>query len=354
MPTPCPHYPEPAQRGAAALAHRLPRVWIGVPGARARTPSMRWLVLLLALAAGHAAFAADTLKVAIGQRGDWENAAPVLGQQAGFFRKHGVTLKLIPTRGAGESLQAMISGRVEVSLGVSTAGVLGAYALGAPVRAIASSTTGADDLFWYVRADSPVRSMQDAGGKTIAYSSDGSSTSLAARAFIRQFGVDAKPVATGGPEATYAKTMSGSVDIGWSAPPFGVKAWQEGRIRIVAHQSDLPAYRNQTVRLMVANTATAERRHDVLRRFLDAYRETLAWMYTDPAALRAYAKWAGISVAVAKDVRDQFYPRENLRLERLSGIEEAMADAVRLKFLPAPLTKEQHDELFSHYARVAQ
>ena len=117
---------------------------------------------------------------------------------------------------------------------------------------------------------------------------------------------------------------------------------------------DVPAFRNQTVRLMIANTATAEQRGDAIDRFLQAYRETLDWMYADPAALKAYAEWVGISESLAKEIRDQFYPRENLRLDRLSGLNEAMADAVSLKFLPAPLTKPQIDELFKYYARGAK
>jgi NitT/TauT family transport system substrate-binding protein len=311
------------------------------------------LVLLLMLATG-AALAEDTLKLAIGQRGNWENAAPELGQKAGIFKKHGLALELLYTQGAGETMQAVISGSVDIGIGVGTAGVLGAFAKGAPVRAIANSTTGADDLFWYVPATSPIKSIKDAGGKTIAYSTTGSSTNLAVLAFIRQFAVDAKPVATGSPSSTFTQTMSGQVDIGWSSPPFGVEALQQGRIRIVARESDVPAFRNQTVRLMIANAATAEQRRDVLERYVQAYRETLDWMYADPAALKAYAAWVGIPETLAKDVRDQFYPKENLRLDRLSGLDEAMADAVNLKFLAAPLTKQQQDELFKYYARAAK
>jgi len=111
--------------------------------------------------------------------------------------------------------------------------------------------------------------------------------------------------------------------------------------------------RNQTVRLMIANAATLEKRRDAVDRYIAAYRETLDWMYSNPAALKAYAEWVGIAEALAKDVRDQFYPQENLRLDRLSGLDTAMADAVTMKFLPAPLTKEQQDELFRYYARPA-
>jgi NitT/TauT family transport system substrate-binding protein len=309
--------------------------------------------MLLAMASG-ITVAEDTLKLAIGQRGNWENAAPELGQKAGFFRKHGVAMELLYTQGAGETLQAVISGSVDIGIGVGTAGVLGSFAKGAPVRAIANSMTGADDLFWYVPAASPIKSIKDAAGKTIAYSTNGSSTNLAVLAFIREFGVQAKPVATGSPAATFTQTMSGQIDIGWSSPPFGVEAAQQGRIRIIIRESDVPAFRNQTVRLMIANTATAEQRRDAIDRFLRAYRETLDWMYADPAALKAYADWVGVSESLAKEVRDQFYPKENLRLDRLSGLDEAMADAVSLKFLPAPLTRQQQDELFKYYLRSAK
>ena len=114
---------------------------------------------------------------------------------------------------------------------------------------------------------------------------------------------------------------------------------------------DLPAFRNQTVRLMIANAAVATERRDAIERYLLAYRETLDWMYSDPSALKAYAEWVNIPEGLAKDVREQFFPKENLRLDRLSGLDEAMADAVTMKFLPAPLSKSQQDELFKYYAR---
>jgi NitT/TauT family transport system substrate-binding protein len=314
----------------------------------------RWLCALAVLGAWQMALAEDTLKLAIGQRGNWENAPAELGQKAGFFKKRGLNLELLYTQGAGETLQAVISSSVDIGIGVGTAGVLGAFAKGAPVRAIANSTTGADDLFWYVPAASPIKSIKDAGGKTIAYSTNGSSTNLAVLAFNRELGLQAKPVATGGPAATYTQTMTGQVDIGWSSPPFAVADLQQGKIRIIVRESDVPAFRNQTVRLMIANTATVEQRREVIERFLLAYRETLDWMYSDPAALKAYAEWVGISETLAKEVRDQFFPRENLRLDRLSGLDEAMADAVSLKFLPAPLTRAQLDDLFKYYARGAK
>ena len=96
--------------------------------------TLRWLIALAIVSAAASALAEDMLKLAIGQRGNWENAAPELGQKAGFFNKHGLTLELLYTQGAGETMQAVISGSVDIGVGVGTAGVLGAYAKGAPVR----------------------------------------------------------------------------------------------------------------------------------------------------------------------------------------------------------------------------
>src|SRR5438067_510120 len=97
-------------------------------------------------------------------------------------------------------------------------------------------------------------------------------------------------------------TMSGQVDIGWSSPPFGVADLDSGKIRIVARESDVPAFRNQTVRLMIANLAAAQGKADALARYVAAYRETLDWMYTDPAAIKAYAAWVNVQEPLAKNV----------------------------------------------------
>ncbi len=116
---------------------------------------------------------------------------------------------------------------------------------------------------------------------------------------------------------------------------------------------NVDSLKSRSGRVNVTNLQTLQNRRDVLVRFHAAYKDTIEWMYSDPAALKAYAEWVGISESLAKEVRDQFFPKENLRLDRLSGLEQAMADAVDLKFLSAPLTKQQQDELFKYYARSA-
>src|SRR5262249_46666695 len=102
-----------------------------------------------------AAAAQDKLRIAGGLARTWENSFSELGQNAGFFKKHGIELEIFYTQGAGETQQAVISGSADIGTGVGTFNTFGAFAKGAPIRVIAATHTGADDLTWYVRADSP-------------------------------------------------------------------------------------------------------------------------------------------------------------------------------------------------------
>jgi len=292
-----------------------------------------------------AARAEAQLKLAIGARGNWETAASELGQNAGFFKKRGLQLEILYTQGSGETQQAVISGSVEIGIGLGTTSVMAAFAKGAPVRVIGNASTGSSE-FWYVPANSPVQNMQGAAGKTIAYSTNGSSSHLEVLAFIRHFGIDAKPVGTGGTAATFTQVMSGQVDVGWSSPPFGIGPAREGKIRIIARGNELPYFREQTIRLIVANAGYLAKNKDVAARFIQAYRDTLEWMYGDPAGLKAYAAFAKTDENSAKQVRHVFYPKQGLMVDHISGLDAVMADGIAYKYLSAPLSKEQLAELF--------
>ena len=223
------------------------------------------------IAIGQPASADDLVKMTIGQRGNWDTAVPHLGEKAGIFKKHGITMEMVYTRGSGETVQPVISGNVDLGLAVGTLGAMGYFAKGAPVRIVAAEATGAADYF-YAKTDSGITSLKDpkAKGKTIAYSTNGSSTDSMVKAFLKEWKVDLKPVATGSPPATLTAVMSNQVDVGWAAPPFGLKEIDEGKILLVARGSDTETIRGQTIRTIIANTDTLKKRRDVLRRFMQA------------------------------------------------------------------------------------
>jgi NitT/TauT family transport system substrate-binding protein len=304
---------------------------------------------IIALALGGAlspAAAQETLKVAAGQRGNWDTSIAEVGQRGGIFKKHGLNLEILYTQGGGETQQAVISGSVEIGVATGIMGVLSAFSKGAPVRIIGAETTGASDLFWYVPANSPIKSLKDTDGKTIAYSTNGSSTHGIVTAFMKQYDLKAKPTATGGPAPTLTQVMSNQIDVGWSAPPFGLQQLDEGKIRIVASGNDATIFKGQTVRLLITNTQTLQSRKPVIERFMKAYRETIDWMYSDdPAALKTYADFVAIPLATAKRTRDDFFPKSAVDPDKVVGLDVIVQDAVALKYTTAPLAKEQLAEL---------
>jgi len=301
----------------------------------------------LAIVVAHgAANAQDALKIAAGQRGNWDTTISEIGQRAGIFKKHGLALEILWTQGSGETQQAVISGSVDIGVAVGIMGVLSSFSKGAPVRVIGAETTGASDLYWYVPANSPIKSLRDTEGKTIAYSTNGSSTHGIVTAFMKQYDLKAKPTATGGPAPTLTQVMSGQVDVGWSAPPFGLQQLDDGKIRIIASGNDAAVFKGQTVRTLITTASTLANRKTVIDRYMKAYRETIDWLYSsDPAALKTYADFVGIPVEMAKRTRDDFFPRASVDPDRIVGLETIVPDAVTLKFTATPLTKEQLAEL---------
>ena len=298
--------------------------------------------LAIAATAGHAA---DMLKLAVGAPGNWDTCIPAVGERAGIFRKHGLELELLYTQGGGETLQAVISGSVDIGIAAGTGGVIGAFAKGAPLRIIAAGVTGASDLYWYVPANSPIQSFQDVSDKTVAYSTNGASTHITLLALLKHYNVRARPIAAGAGGVTLTQAMSGQIDVGWASPPIGLDALRDGKIRLIARGSDVPATRDQTVRVHVVNANVLKARPDVIDRFVQAYREAYGFLYDEPAAPRYFSELSKVSEKLAAEIRDRFLPRDAMQPDRVSGIDATMADAIEFKVLAAPLSRSQIDDL---------
>lgn len=300
------------------------------------------LAVCLALVGTLAAHGAEAerLKVAVGQRGNWDTSVSELGQQVGIFKKHGLELELLYTQGGAETQQAVLSRSVDIGVAAGTLGALSVAARGAPLRIIAGEMTGANDLYWYVPMDSPIHVPADLNGRTVAYSTSGSSTDSVLLLAQAQDKVDLKPVATGGQPGTYTEVMSGQIDAGWAAAPFGVDQLNK-KIRIVLRGSAVSAASDETVRVIVTHAAELADKKDVIARFLQAYRETLDWMYASPDAIPIYSRFAGVSEDTARRTRDEFFPKAVLDPDKITGLASIMAEGTAFKFLPAALSPAQ-------------
>jgi len=286
----------------------------------------------------------DTLKVAVPQRGAWDAGLAELGQRGGIFKKHGLNLEILYTQAGPESIQALIGGSIDIATASGVSAAVGTFAKGAPIRIIGSEIVGSPDLYWYVPSGSPIQKVEDFNGKTVAYSLTGSSSHAGLLALVAQHKLTAKPTSTGSITATLTQTMTGQVDVGFSAIPFFLDQVEAGKIRIIATGAEVATLRSRTGRVNLTNVATLQNRKDALVRFHRAYKETVDWMYADPAALKHFSDYSGLPEKVVIKVRE-LLPKETMSPDQLVGVDQIMSEAVSMKFLPAPLTAEQVKEL---------
>jgi len=310
--------------------------------------SIRGLSVVLAVIVSCAmpqGLAAETLKIASPIRGSWEGAIPELGQQAGIFRKYGLDLDILYTQGGGETLQVVMSGSVDIGLSAGALGSLGAYGKGAPLRIIGASSTGSRETFWWVAAKSSLRSMGEVDGQSIAYSTTGASSHITVLRFISEYGLKARPMATGDVPGTITQVMSGQVDVGWSVAPFVLDLLSTGAARMIGRASDIAAIREQTIRVQITNASNLAAKKDAFGRYRTAYNETVNWMYSSAEAVPRYLAFSGLSEPAVRLMLKEFIPKESLQTEKIMGLGESMKDAVQFKFLSAPLSETQLEEL---------
>ena len=262
-------------------------------------------------------------------------------QRTGLYPQ---TLPFSPgNEGAGEVTEVG-SGVTDLKVGdrVAYAGAIGAYAKGGdatPYRIISAEMTGANELFWWVKADSPIKSLKDAGeGKTIAFSSPGSSSNLILLTLLKQAGSKAKPTPTGGVPATFTQTMTGQIDIGWSVVPFALKDVNEGKIRIVARARDATDLQNQTIRVNLANTNSLKTRRETIAKFMRVIHKSIDWGYSNPKAIEIFARNMKVTPEIAKQAVTDFYPKSAMQLGEIRDLERSLKDALEYKFIPAAKT----------------
>jgi NitT/TauT family transport system substrate-binding protein len=351
----------------AAAAGRMRRIWLRLSHAaqpgniaangdekterRGRTAMRRTILAALAIliAGTSASLAADKLKVAIPQKGFWDSSWVEFGEAAGFFKEAGLEIEVFYTEGGAQTVATVVSGSVDIAMSNGILGAIGTYVKGGdatPYRIISAEMTGANELFWWVKADSPIKTLKDADGKTIAFSSPGSSSNLILLTLLKQAGSKAKPVPTGGVPGTYTQTMTGQIDIGWSVVPFALKDVEDGRIRIVARASEAKELQNQTIRANLANVNSLKTKREAITKFMQVVHKSIDWAYTNPQAIDIFARNMKVTREIARKAVDEFYPKSAMQIGEIRDVERSLKDALDYKFIPAAKTPKDIEGLF--------
>jgi ABC-type nitrate/sulfonate/bicarbonate transport system substrate-binding protein len=274
----------------------------------------------------------------------------------GYFRDVGLEATPVFTRGGAETMQVLLSGDVDIALGVGLAAAMAAFMKGAPVVTVSIQGTGATSTSWYVPGNSPIKSWKrELTGKKVAYSRPGSRTNMAVLDMIdyyKQQGWTPLPeaVSVGGPVDSLAATLTGQVDVGWNAYPTMWDKYQDGTIREIMHPTeDLPGWKDLIVGVNVAHTKTVEQNPELIKRFNQVWKRAADFTYTNTkesfVILSSFAK-APMTGDYAISQFEKYSPKW-AQYQGIAGtLDKAMEAAVSGKFIERPLTKAELDKFF--------
>ena len=297
--------------------------------------------LAILITSANTSFAVEKLKVAIPQKGFWDSSWVEFGEAAGFFKEAGIEVEAFYTEGGAQTIATVASGSVDIAMSNGILGAIGAYVKGGdatPYRIIGAEMTGAHELFWWVKADSPIKSLKDADGKTIAFSSPGSSSNLILLTLLKQYGSKAKPTPTGGVPGTYTQTMTGQIDIGWSVVPFALKDVNDGKIRIIARASEAKDLQNQTIRANLANVNSLKTKRELIVKYMQVIQKSIDWGYSNPKAIEIFAANMKVTPDIAKKAVAEFYPKSAMQIGEIRDLNRSLQDALDFKFIPSAKT----------------
>lgn len=313
-----------------------------------------WAVVLLALLSGvpcRPASAQTKLTVAVPHRVLFDIAVPIyIAEEKGFYKEERLIVDPVFTKGGGETVQAVISGDINIGIGTGFFSVLTAFQKGAPVRVVSAEITGLPDLFWYTLGTSPYRKLEDLAGKRIAYSTAGSSSHMAVLAVADQLkakGLPApQPVALGGMPDALTGLKTGQTDAAFAVPPLFFDQIDKGDLRIVFRGDEIQKFADVTIRVNFVTADFLQKNPEAVRGYFRAYQKALDFMFanrqetvkiwlkrglksTEPLALKTY----------------DFFTKPALVLKPVKGVQPTIEDAVRFNFLKQPLSQAEVDRL---------
>jgi NitT/TauT family transport system substrate-binding protein len=77
---------------------------------------------------------AETLKVAVAQRGFWNSSFIEFALQQGFFKQEGLDIEILYTEGGASTLTPVVAGSIDIAMTNGTLGAIAGFAKGMPVK----------------------------------------------------------------------------------------------------------------------------------------------------------------------------------------------------------------------------
>jgi ABC-type nitrate/sulfonate/bicarbonate transport system substrate-binding protein len=306
-----------------------------------------FLAALLIAALGHSVRAAERVNVV--RSGIDIAFAPIeVGREAHIWSDLGLDIEVLDVPGTRIE-QVLTSGDADVGLGAAVA--LGARLKGVPTIGVAAIADRPYNFTLIVPVQSPIKTVADLRGRSVAVSTAGSLTEWMVRALSRQqgWGQDGiKTVPLGGDEARIAALRSGGgIDADLSSLMQAVDLQDKGQARILVYFGDV-VKDFQNLVLKASDKFIAEH-PDRLERFLQGWYRTVVYMKTHPEeATKVIAAAFRINpAAVAKALPIEMKMMSEDGTFSAKGMEVVRQSLVELKILPTlPAMSDLYTERF--------
>lgn len=287
----------------------------------------------------------EKVKIATTFLGLWDTSQPTFCKDRGEFAKAGLDVEITSTRGGAENVQGVVAGGLDIGYSPGTNSVLAAYRQGSKIKIISAEFKGQNDSFFYVPVDSPIKTIDDIKGKSVAFSRPGGASEAILLALKTQRNIDFKPISTGSMDATFTMTMTKQIDVGYSVPPSGLDAIEKGQIRVLFSGDDVKSLSELTGRVIVSSADFLKNRRAVAQKFLEVLDRCIDWAYANTAeSSKMYAALNKIEPPIAAKAL-AFYKRETLAFGPIAGLDDVIKQAVDSKFIDKPLSPDEVKDL---------
>jgi ABC-type nitrate/sulfonate/bicarbonate transport system substrate-binding protein len=196
--------------------------------------------------------------------------------ETGILAKHGIEVEIPSFQGGAKMHQAMVADAIDIGLGSGpdlSIATQGTYTIAA-----ASLAGPPLSLGFTVWADSPYKTIDDLKGKKIGVATAGSLTHwlVLELARVKGWGPEGTtPVALGAQQANYAALKTKQIDAALQSAAIGWQLEKMGEGRMIGKVDYVKDFH---IHVIWAASKLAQSNPELLRRFLAAWFETIAWM----------------------------------------------------------------------------
>lgn len=238
-----------------------------------RSAALALLLLPLVLGSAHAE---DKLRVGKAIQNSFNFAMTDVGIGSGVFKANGLDISPVTFSGATRVQQALTSN--DIDIGASTGQDMGFVFKGLPAKAVGEISHKPYETELLVKADGPIKTVADLKGKKVGVSNIRGYPSWLTIQLSRHqgWGDDGMTlIATGSQPASMAALKTGQVDAWPGDLGAAIEMTESREGRTLLNFGDVvPPFVNTA--LYASNTLIAQH-PDVLRRFLKAWYENIAW-----------------------------------------------------------------------------